>query len=187
MKSKITNKSHKMVKIEFETEEIKRNLLNKRFIKMGIRKYFLEDFCKQPTQCRKCKGFGHVEIKCVSTLKCGKCGQNYIVFSADIKIIGKPIKMCLDPTFLGIRFDKYLSFKNQLNYLKDVGIKRMNVLKVLSKKSWGLSIKTLTDVYNSLIRSLMEYSSIIYPCFSSTSIDLLEKIQFKSLKIINRK
>ena len=63
----------------------------------------------------------------------------------------------------------------------------MNVLKVLSNKSWGLSIKTLTDVYNSLIRSLMEYSSIIYPCFSSTSIDLLEKIQFKSLKIINRK
>ncbi len=56
----------------------------------------------------------------------------------------------------------------------------MNVLKVLSNK-------TLTDVYNSLIRSLMEYSSIIYPCFSSTSIDLLEKIQFKSLKIINGK
>jgi hypothetical protein len=77
MKSKFTNKSHKMVKIELETDEIKRNLLAKRFIKMGIRKYYLEDFCKQPTQCRKCKGFGHVEIKCVSILKCGKCGQNH--------------------------------------------------------------------------------------------------------------
>ena len=59
-----------------------------------------------------------------------KC--SYIVFSADksgksesnldIKLIGTPIKMCLDPTFLGIRFDKYLSFKNELNYLKDACI-----------------------------------------------------------------
>jgi hypothetical protein len=74
--------------------------------------------------------------------------------------------MCKDPTFLGIRFDKHLSFKNQLRYLKESCLKRMNVLKVLSNKSWGLSTETLNNVYNSLIRSLLEYSSIIYPAFS---------------------
>ena len=54
-------------------------------------------------------------------------------------------------------------------------------------KSQGLSVKTLNQVYNSLIRSLLEYSSIIYPCFSLTNLSLLERIQFKCLKIINRK
>ena len=55
-------------------------------------------------------------------------------------------------------------------------MKRINVIKVLANKSWGLNIKTLNQVYNSLIRSLLEYSSIIYPCFSATNIPLLERI-----------
>ena len=124
-----------------------------------------------------------------------KC--NYIVFSnnksnqeeedLDIKLFGENINKSDNPTFLGIRFDKYISFKNQLDYLKEACMKRINVLKVLSNKSWGLSKHTLTQVYNSLIRSLLEYSSIIYPCFSTTNLTLLEKIQFKCLKVINRK
>ena len=57
---------------------------------------------------------------------------------------------------------------------------RSNVLKVLSNKSCGLSIKNLTDVYNSLIRSLLDYSSILYPCFPVTNTELLEKIHKKS-------
>ena len=58
---------------------------------------------------------------------------------------------------------------------------------IISNKSWGLSTKKLTDIYRSLIRSLLEYSSILYPCFYATNIDTLEKIQFKCLKIIHRK
>ncbi len=125
-----------------------------------------------------------------------KC--NYIIFTSDkssnselntleIKLLGINILACEDPTFLGIRFDKHLTFKNQLNYLKDSCLKRLNVLKVLSNKSWGLSTKTLSEVYNTLIRSLMDYSSIVYPCISVTNLKILEKIQFKCLKIINRK
>ncbi len=124
-----------------------------------------------------------------------KC--NYIVISNDkshieedelnIKLLGVNITKSSNPTFLGIRFDKHLSLKNQLSYLKEACMKRVNVLKVLSNKSWGLTIKTLTQVYNSLIRSLLEYSSIIYPCFSVTNLSLLERIQFKCLKIINKK
>ena len=33
----------------------------------------------------------------------------------------------------------------------------------------------------------MEYSGIIYPLFSFSNLELLERIQFKCLKIINRK
>jgi hypothetical protein len=91
-----------------------------------------------------------------------KC--NYIVFTAnkkndaesqiDIKLFGVEIQLCENPVFLGIRFDKHLTFKNQIQYMKDACLKRLNVLKVLSNKSWGLTVKILTDVYKSLIRSL---------------------------------
>ena len=133
--------------------------------------------------------------KCRLMMAPHKC--YYIVFSndkahkedddIDIKLLGVNISKCENPTFLGIRFDKYVTFKNQLNYLKDACMKRLNVLKVLSNKSWGLSYKTLEQVYNSLVRSLLEYSSIIYPCFSKSNLSLLERIQYRCLKIINRK
>ena len=103
----------------------------------------------------------------MAPLKC-----SYIVFSADkkfhsenemdIKLFGIKINQCVNPLFLGIRFDSHLTFKNQINYLKEAGLKRLNVLKVLSNKSYGLSIKTLTEIYNSLIRSLLEYLSIVF-------------------------
>ena len=92
-----------------------------------------------------------------------------------------------NPVFLGIRFDCHISFKNQVSYMKETYIKRINVLKVLSNKKWGLSVKTLTNIYKSLIRSLLEYSSITYPCISQANLELLEKIQFKCLKIIHKK
>ena len=122
-----------------------------------------------------------------------KC--NFIVFSSDksnekqleFKLFNTSIKMSDEIQFLSIRFDKHLCFKNQVNYLKDSCLKRMNIIKVLSNKRWGLSIKTLTEVYNSLVRSLMDYSSILYPAFSATNLDLLEKIQLRCIKIIHRK
>jgi len=80
----------------------------------------------------------------------------------DITLFGININKFDNPTFLGIRFDKYLSFKNQLSYLTGACMKRVNVLKVLSNKSWVLTVNTLNQVYNSLIRSLLEHSSIIY-------------------------
>ena len=124
-----------------------------------------------------------------------KC--NFIVFSGkksekiedefDLKIFDNKIEKSENTTFLGVRFDKYLTFKHQIKYLKEACLKRINVLKVLSNKSWGISTKTLMQIYNSLIRSLMEYSGIIYPLFSFSNLELLERIQFKCLKIINRK
>ena len=124
-----------------------------------------------------------------------KC--NFIVFSndtsnarannIDIKLFGAHINRSVNTTFLGIRFDKHLSFKIQISYLRDSCIKQMNILKIISNKNWGLSIKTLNNVYNSLIRSLLEYSSIIYPAFSNTNLTILERIQFSCLKIIHKK
>jgi hypothetical protein len=67
-----------------------------------------------------------------------KC--NYIVFSNDkshkngddlnLKLQGDNNLKSESPLFLGIRFDKHLSFKNQLNYLKEACMKRINVLVV---------------------------------------------------------
>ncbi len=44
-------------------------------------------------------------------------------------------------TFLGIRFDSSLSFKFQIKYLQESCLNRLNFLKLVSKRSFGLTIK----------------------------------------------
>ena len=52
----------------------------------------------------------------------------------NIKLLDGVINKSESPLFLGIRFDKHLTFKNQLNYLKEACMKQINVLRVLSNK-----------------------------------------------------
>ena len=47
----------------------------------------------------------------------------------DIKLSGSKIMANKNPVFLGIRIDCHLSFKNQVNNMKETCIKRIKVLK----------------------------------------------------------
>ena len=95
----------------------------------------------------------------------------------------------MEPTnnirFLGIRFDKHFSFKNQIKYLQDTSIDRMNVIKVLAHKSWQINKQTLTNIYKSLIRSIIDYSIYLYNILSNTNQSALQRIQNKALRIIH--
>lgn len=91
------------------------------------------------------------------------------------------------PTFLGIRFDKQLTFKNQISYLQKSCINRLNFLKIVSKKNFGLETKTLDQLYVSLVRSILEYSSILSPIICNANFNKLNIIQNKAIKIIHKK
>lgn len=123
-----------------------------------------------------------------------KC--NYIVFSngvkddsslVKVKLYNQVLSPCSYPKFLGIRFDKHLTFKNQISYLKETCIKRLNILKVLVHKSWHLSHETLMQIYTSLMRSILEYSSILLPTLSYTNMNTLQTIQNSAIRLIFRK
>ena len=83
--------------------------------------------------------------------KTGKSSSNL-----DIKLFGTTITECVNPTFLGIRFDKYLSFKNQINYVK---MWRIPVL-----KGWTCKSK------KSKLSKIISYFILILECSSTTSI-----------------
>ena len=42
---------------------------------------YLEDFIRPPLQCRKCKGFSHIEKFCKQKYKCAKCGEDHSIES----------------------------------------------------------------------------------------------------------
>ena len=123
-----------------------------------------------------------------------KC--NYLVFSKkseseaeklNLKLFNESLSVNVSPTFLGIRFDRHLTFKNQIQYLQDACINRLNFLKIISKRSFGLKIETLNNIYISIIRSILEYSALITCNLAKSNFKKLLNIQSKAIKIINHK
>uniref|UniRef100_A0A8D9A9T4 RNase H type-1 domain-containing protein n=1 Tax=Cacopsylla melanoneura TaxID=428564 RepID=A0A8D9A9T4_9HEMI len=58
----------------------------------------------------------------------------------------------------------------------------MNIVKVLSKQTWGADRKTLTSLYKSLIRSKMEYGSMIYNSASENNLKILNPIHNQCMR-----
>ena len=89
------------------------------------------------------------------------------------------------PKFLGIKFDKFLSYKNQVENIKNKAYRRMSILKKMSNdKHMRVNEKVLLRLYKSLIRSVIEYISILVNSLPEKLINQLEVIQNNCLRII---
>jgi hypothetical protein len=118
-----------------------------------------------------------------------KC--NYMVFcngtistKLSLKLFGQEIPASDDIKFLGIRFDKSLCFKNQIDYIEKTCMERLKIVKILSHKSWKLNSKTLIQIYYSLVRSIIEYSALIVPRLSNSNLNKLQVIQNNAIRAI---
>ena len=54
--------------------------------------------------------------------------------------------------FLGVIFDQKLNFKAHINQLKQKGHKSLNILKVLSRTTWGADRTSMLRIYRALVR-----------------------------------
>ena len=77
-------------------------------------------------------------------------------------LYGSPIPVVEESKFLGVIFDRKLSIIPHIRYIKAKCLKALNLLKVLSNTSWGADRPTLLHLYRSLIRSKLDYGSVVY-------------------------
>ena len=73
-----------------------------------------------------------------------------------------PIPVVEDTKFLGVIFDRKLSFVPHLKYVKKRGLKALNILKVNGNTEWGADRKVMLRLYRSLVRSKLDYGCIVY-------------------------
>ena len=79
-----------------------------------------------------------------------------------LNIYESPIPVVEEAKFLGLLFDKKLSFVPHTKALKAKCFKALDVLKVLSNTNWGGDRSVLLNLYRSLVRSKLDYGSIVY-------------------------
>jgi hypothetical protein len=77
-----------------------------------------------------------------------------------------------------------MNFNNQINYIIERCYSRLNCIKILSQKNFKLTEDTLVQIYIALVRSVMEYSSIIFSRLSNKNYKRLQAIQNSALRAI---
>ena len=85
--------------------------------------------------------------------------------------------------FLGIIWDTKLTFKPHIDYLRKRCFKTLNIIRVLAHNEWGSDSKTLLRLYESLVRSKVDYGSIVYRNAPEKELRRLEVIHNEGLRI----
>ena len=98
-------------------------------------------------------------------------------------LYGSLIPVVDDFKFLGLIFDRNLSFIPHIKYLKAKCLKALNLLKILSHTNWGADRTVLLELYRSLIRSKLDYGSIVYGSARKSYLLELDTIHHQGLRL----
>ena len=85
--------------------------------------------------------------------------------------------------FLGLVFDRRLTFRADVKYMKTVCDKALNVLRVVGHTDWGDDKVVLLRLYRALVRFKLDYSCIVYGSTSRSVLRTLDAVHHAGLRI----
>ena len=95
----------------------------------------------------------------------------------NLLLLGSRLRFKPTPTFLGVTFDRTLSFSKHVSSLKAKFFPRLKALRCIFATSWGPSRESLSALYKSVFRPLLTYASPgWFPFLSATNITKLERL-----------
>ena len=102
-----------------------------------------------------------------------------------LHILNTPLKFNPHPTFLGVTFDRTLSFKYHVLSLRKKFHSRFRAFRSIASASWGPSKESLCTLYKAFIRPILTYASPgWFPFSSPTHITSVERMHRSSCRVI---
>ena len=96
----------------------------------------------------------------------------------NLLLLGSHLRFNPTPTFLGVTFNRSLSFSKHVSSLKAKFFPRLKVLRCISASSWGPSKEFFSLLYKSFLWSLLTYTSPRwFPFLSATDFTKLKRLQ----------
>ena len=122
--------------------------------------------------------------------KCEACFFSVDPHQANLQpnllLLGSRLRFNPTRTFLGVTFDRTLSFSRHVSSLKAKFFPRLKAIRCISASSWGPSKESLSVLYKSFLRSLLTYASPgWFPFLSATNITKLERLHRAASRAIN--
>ena len=119
----------------------------------------------------------------MSSSQSGKCEASFSVDShqtklqPDFLLLGSRLRFDPTPIFLGVTFDRILSFSKHVSSLKAKFFPRLKALRCISASSWGPSKGSPSLLYKAFLRPLLTYASPgWFPFLSVTNVTKLERL-----------
>ena len=85
--------------------------------------------------------------------------------------------------FLGLIFDRKLTFLPHIRDLKQRCLRALNAFKVLSNKEWGGTSDVLLSLYRSLVRSKLDYGCLVYGSARKSYLEMLDPVHNQGLRL----
>ena len=93
----------------------------------------------------------------------------------NLLLLGSRLSFNPTPTFLGVTFDRTLSFSKLVSLLKATFFPRLKALRSIAASSWAPSKESLSVLYKFFLRSLFTYALPgWFPFLSATNLTKLE-------------
>merc|ERR1712112_351623 len=103
----------------------------------------------------------------------------------DIQVEGLQAVKDHQPTYLGVKMDTRLKFKEHVDELKKKANRRLTLIKRLASKEWGSDMNTLRSLYIGYVRSILDCNMSLQISLSKTRQEELNRIQNNALRLIS--
>ena len=120
----------------------------------------------------------------VKTVAVHFCRRRRICPDMELFLYGRQIPVKPNAKFLGVVLDRKLTYKEHLKQLRDKCFKSLNILKCVSRTSYGADRQTLLMLYRSLIRSKLDYACFAYDSASPSNKKMLDTIHHTAVRIV---
>ncbi|GFU72588.1 probable RNA-directed DNA polymerase from transposon X-element [Trichonephila clavipes] len=111
------------------------------------------------------------------------CRKRGIHPDPEIRIRAVQIPVVPDVRFLGIIFERRLTFLPHILQLRNRCEKSLNLLKVLSNTSWGADRTSLLRVYQAIVLSRIDYGCVVYGSACNSTLKKLDPVHHMALRI----
>ena len=89
-----------------------------------------------------------------------------------------------NPTYLGVTFDKRLTWKQHTQRTESRAKVRLALMKKLASTTWGADASTLKRLYTGRVRPVLEYGMAAWGTTAKTNMDKMSKVQNQAARII---
>ena len=103
-----------------------------------------------------------------------------------IQLYGQSIPTEPTARFLGVLFDRRLTYKPHFNILRQRCFNSLNVLKCVARTSYGADRSTLLLLCRATIRSKLDYASFVYDSATDSCKRTLDTVHHLSLRVVRR-
>ncbi|GBL78412.1 hypothetical protein AVEN_42918-1 [Araneus ventricosus] len=111
------------------------------------------------------------------------CRKRKLHLDPEIQLDGHKIPFVNEIRFLGIIFDKKLTFLPHIKTLRKRCERALNILRVLSSTSWGADQPSMMRIYRSAILSKIDYGCMIYGSARKSVLQKLDPVHHTALRL----